>query len=1108
MLQIKRIIFLFLLINFSIIAQIKLTHNVGDDVIRTFGRTCSDGGVNWSRKFILEDYGIKPNEQFRIDSGQIAFWYIGWDVSIKFNIYKVDSNFPISFSENDLIGSSQTVKVIETVNANITTVNFDTPVVVPAGTKMILVEVEQVINLNMNALALAAGTADDNDYSWYRSNGSCNLENYITTIDAASPDARFYINVNGEKLPSSINTNNSCLGTSNDFYLNSSEPLTDENWDFGDGNNSSDINPTHMYESVGTYTVSVTATSTNGTITKTTDVVISALPTAKKPNDMLVCDGNKDGINIFDLTTQNTTILNGQDPNFYTVNYFANGTDYANNLTITTPSAYVNKNAYQAETIIAEVFNNANSTCKSAINFTIDVFDIPKPNLSVTRLTSCDNTSVGTYTDGRVVFDLTQRATSILNGQAATQFLLSYYKDSALTQVIAMPATYQNTNPTETIYVKMVNKDNANCFAATSFKIEVLALPVITNVVDLKQCDDNIDGFSIFNLEEAINKITVNTATETITFFRTLAEAQSNTNPIANPTTYTNQIVSIDKVYVRVSNSNGCFSIAQLNLIVSTTQIPLNFIRTFTQCDDAVSGTNTDGIASFDYSGVTNDIQAIFPVGQLLDITYYRNLADALAEKNIITDISNYRNIGYPNTQNIYVRVDSRLNNDCLGLGSYITLTVESIPIVKTMIQAHCDDNQDGLYAFDTSLIQTNLLNGLTNVTISYFDQNNNLLSSPLPNPFVTASQTLKVVIKNNTPTACSYDSTVQFVVDDLPEAFPVSTSLTTICDDELDPSLQDGKYAFNTSSFETTILGGQIGMTVKYFDKNNNSLPSPLPNPFVTVTQNVRVEVINPINTTCTATAIIPFVINPVPNINLVGDELVCSNLPTFTKVLDAGLQDGSAIDKYSYVWSFNGNVINGATNYTLIVNTEGSYTVQVFNNQGCSRTRKIKVSASDIATITNLTVVDLADVNSITISVTGSGDYVYGLDDENGVYQNEAVFTNVSAGIHTVFVKDLNGCGVTPKEVAVLGIPNYFTPNEDGVNDYWNIKGINAAFNAKTTIYIFDRYGKLIKEISPLSQGWNGAFNGQQMPSDDYWYSIQLEDSRIIKGHFALKR
>jgi gliding motility-associated-like protein len=544
-------------------------------------------------------------------------------------------------------------------------------------------------------------------------------------------------------------------------------------------------------------------------------------------------------------------------------------------------------------------------------------------------------------------------------------------------------------------------------------------------------------------------------------------------------------------------------------LFVSTTQIPLNYSKTFTECDDTVLGTNTDGIASFDFSGVTAEIQNIFPVGQLLDIRYFRNLADALAEKNAITDISNYRNIGYPNTQKIYIRVDSQVNNDCLGLGNHITLNVERIPIVQALTQIHCDDDQDKEYAFDTTNLQTQLLNGLTNVSVAYFDQNNVPLSSPLPNPFLTASQKLKVIVKNKLPKACSFESSIDFVVDDLPEAFALPSNLTSICDDEADPSLQDGKFAFDTTTFLDIILGGQTGMKVKYFDASNNFLFNSLPNPFETATQIIKVEVINPKNTTCSATVTLPFVVNPVPKIALTGDELVCSDLPSFTKVLDAGLLDGSPITDYSYVWAFNGNAIAGETNSTLTINTAGLYTVQVTNNQGCPRTRTFTVVASDKAKITEVKIVDLAESNSITVGVAASlGNYVYALDDENGSYQTDNFFANVSAGIHTIYVKDLNGCGIESREVAVLGIPNFFTPNNDGNNDYWNIKGANASFNSNTIVYIFDRYGKLVKQISPQTQGWNGTFNGQPMPASDYWYSIQLEDGRVVNGHFALKR
>jgi gliding motility-associated-like protein len=89
---------------------------------------------------------------------------------------------------------------------------------------------------------------------------------------------------------------------------------------------------------------------------------------------------------------------------------------------------------------------------------------------------------------------------------------------------------------------------------------------------------------------------------------------------------------------------------------------------------------------------------------------------------------------------------------------------------------------------------------------------------------------------------------------------------------------------------------------------------------------------------------------------------------------------------------------------------------------------------------------------------------------------------------------------------EISVLGIPNYFTPNGDGYHDYWNMEGLGQRTNAK--ILIFDRFGKLIKQVSPQSEGWDGTYAGNPLPSTDYWYSIELTDGRVLKGHFTLKR
>ena len=79
-------------------------------------------------------------------------------------------------------------------------------------------------------------------------------------------------------------------------------------------------------------------------------------------------------------------------------------------------------------------------------------------------------------------------------------------------------------------------------------------------------------------------------------------------------------------------------------------------------------------------------------------------------------------------------------------------------------------------------------------------------------------------------------------------------------------------------------------------------------------------------------------------------------------------------------------------------------------------------------------------------------------------------------------------------------------FTPN-DGVNDTWQIIGASNIFQLNTSITIYDRFGKLIKQLDPLSEGWDGLFNGHVLPSDDYWFSVKLQDGRIFKNHFALK-
>ena len=147
--------------------------------------------------------------------------------------------------------------------------------------------------------------------------------------------------------------------------------------------------------------------------------------------------------------------------------------------------------------------------------------------------------------------------------------------------------------------------------------LEVNSLPIISAIVDLRQCDVDTDGISNFNLTEANDLISVNAALETFTFYTSLADAESGTNAITNELAYPNTDASSapDVLFVRVENANMCFRVTQLELFVATTQIPAGFgvIPPYEECDDTrVDDNITDGISIFDFSDATAQILSVF----------------------------------------------------------------------------------------------------------------------------------------------------------------------------------------------------------------------------------------------------------------------------------------------------------------------------------------------------------------------------------------------------------------------------------------------------------------------------------------------------------------
>ena len=153
-----------------------------------------------------------------------------------------------------------------------------------------------------------------------------------------------------------------------------------------------------------------------------------------------------------------------------------------------------------------------------------------------------------------------------------------------------------------------------------------------------------------------------------------------------------------------------------------------------------------------------------------------------------------------------------------------------------------------------------------------------------------------------------------------------------------------------------------------------------------------------------------------------------------------------------------------------------------------------------------------DLSDSNNVEFFVDGDGEYEYAIN--GGDFQDDPVFIDIPPGVNSVIINDKNGCGTTePIDFLVVGYPKFFTPNTDGFHDFWNVLGIETLTDP--VVHIFDRYGKLLKQLDATTIGWDGTFNGRPMPSSDYWFKMEYSRdeegvvvARTLQTHFTLKR
>ena len=440
-------------------------------------------------------------------------------------------------------------------------------------------------------------------------------------------------------------------------------------------------------------------------------------------------------------------------------------------------------------------------------------------------------------------------------------------------------------------------------------------------------------------------------------------------------------------------------------------------------------------------------------------------------------------------------RVDVAFSSTCI-ISEEIKIEYTPDLLLNNSTVVQCDIDADGLTTYDLSTSDSNLKNNDVNITKTTWHSNltdaqnaTNAITN-LTN-FSNSSPNQVLYVKASSKYGCSKIATVT-----LSTAATVVPSPNPIAVCEEDGTL-DGLHRFDLATLVTPQLlnGLPTGLAAEYYLSFADALAEKNKiGPVFTTTQALQQTIFARIKNgqDCYGITPITLIVNTFDPINFKEETtFLCAGSNLLLSV-DSGFS--------SYLWN------TGATTAAITVQQVGTYTVTVTNDKGCKKTKTFIVKASEKAIYESAVVKDFAgNKNTITVNYKGTGNYEFSLDGSS--YQDDALFTNVPPGIYTITIRDKNGCGITTSElIYVLDYPRFFTPNGDGFNDVWKINNLNTL--PQSRIVIFDRYGKLLKELTTSGDFWNGTLNAAPLPSDDYWFQLIFADGRSIKGHFSLKR
>jgi gliding motility-associated-like protein len=458
------------------------------------------------------------------------------------------------------------------------------------------------------------------------------------------------------------------------------------------------------------------------------------------------------------------------------------------------------------------------------------------------------------------------------------------------------------------------------------------------------------------------------------------------------------------------------------------------------------------------------------------------------------------------NVEGIYT-LTVETNDDCdtklIGVAEVSFMNPPEIASEATLQLCDRFDNDatDGISQFDLTNSLDDLLTGnQTNFTTYFYlndqdailDQNN---KDPLPTLYTNTSQNQTITAKIYAGNTECY-SLAQVHLE-------VFTSAIIIADDLKACDMGDGRGSFDLNAVRNQIKAAenQANLDIQFYALLQDAINEENPLDVVATIEPSQLYFIAKLNGLCYGSGTFMANIFSFPEFEPVEKIITCNN--EFPMILQAPVSE-SDISIYDFTWS------DGQLGHQIQIETEQQIDVTMIHKElGCKSTKSFEVINATVPYVDDVLI--NTQSNSIEVVSNDQNEPVFALGNPDGPYQSDPVFFNVVPGEYDLFVKNSYECEIISMKVYVFGVPKFFTPNNDGINDKWEIKGLDFQEFTFSEVFIFDRFGKHLYTF-PAGETWDGSYNGELLPSNDYWYRFDVTNKNnetiTYKGHFTLVR